>query len=127
STPHLSCVLFNSATGIAATHVPYRSGGAAMQDLLASRIDYQCTGVSTALGQIEAGKIKALAVLTRERSAIVPAIASAHEQGMTGFDAAVWYALFLPKAAPAAIVQRLAAATRPALPLPALPPHPHHN
>ena len=120
STPHLSCLLFNNATGITATHVPYRSGGAAMQDLLASRIDYQCTGVSTALGQIEAGKIKALAVLTRERSAIVPALASAHEQGVIGFDAAVWYALFLPKAAPAAIVQKLAAAMLTAMDTPAV-------
>ena len=98
-----------------------------MQDLLASRIDYQCTGVSTALGQIEAGKIKALAVLTRERSAIVPVIASAHKQGVTGFDAAVWYALFLPKATPAAIVQKLAAATLRAIDMPAVQQHLHEN
>src|SRR5262245_23818155 len=109
STPHLSCVLFNTATGITATHVPYRSGGAAMQDLLAGRIDYQCTGVSTAMAQVEAGKIKALAVLTRDRSPIVPAFASAHEQGVTDFDASVWYSLFVPKSTPAPIVHKVRA------------------
>ncbi len=120
STPHLSCVLFNTATGVSATHVPYRSGGAAMQDLLAGRIDYQCTGVSTALAQIEARKIKALAVLTRDRSPIVPAFASAHEQGVTDFDASVWYSLFVPRGTPAAIVQRLRAVTLSAMNTPAV-------
>ena len=111
STPHLSCVLFNTAIGVTVTHVPYRSGGAAMQDLLAGRIDYQCTGVSTALPQIEAGKVKAIAVLTRDRSPLVPQFPSAHEQGVSEFDASVWYGLLLPKGVPVAIAQTLRTAT----------------
>ena len=63
STPHLSCEMFNAAIGVSVTHVPYRSGGAAMQDLLAGRTDYQCTGFSTARAQIEGGKVKAIAIL----------------------------------------------------------------
>jgi tripartite-type tricarboxylate transporter receptor subunit TctC len=120
STPHLSCVLFNTAIGVAVTHVPYRSGGAAMQDLLAGRIDYQCTGVSTALPQIEAGKVKAIAVLTRDRSPLVPQFASAHEQGAAEFDASVWYGLMLPKGAPAAIVRKLHEATLTAMTMPSI-------
>ena len=120
STPHLSCVLFNTAIGVTATHVPYRSGGAAMQDLLAGRIDYQCTGVSTAMAQVDAGKIKALALLTRDRSPIVPSFPSAHEQGVTGFDASVWYSLFVPKSTPTPIVQKLRAVTLTAMSTPAI-------
>jgi tripartite-type tricarboxylate transporter receptor subunit TctC len=120
STPHLSCVLFNNAIGVSVTHVPYRSGGAAMQDLLAGRLDYQCTGVSTAMAQIEAGKIKALAMLTRDRSPIVPTLASAHEQGVTDFDASVWYSLFLPKGTPAPIVQKLRAVMLAAMDMPSV-------
>jgi tripartite-type tricarboxylate transporter receptor subunit TctC len=118
STPHLSCVLFNTAIGVSVTHVPYRAGGAAMQDLLAGRIDYQCTGVSTAMPQIEGGKVKAIAVLTRDRSPIVPTVASAHEQGVPEFDASVWYSLFVPKGTPAAIVQKLRAAALAAMDTP---------
>jgi len=120
STPHLSCVLFNNAIGVSVTHVPYRSGAAALQDLLAGRLDYQCTGVSTAMAQIEAGKIKALAMLTRDRSPIVPTLASAHEQGVTDFDASVWYSLFLPKGTPAPIVRKLRAVMLAAMDMPSV-------
>ena len=111
STPHLSCVLFNSAVGVSVTHVPYRSGGAAMQDLLAGRLDYVCTSVATAAPQIEARKVKAIATLARDRSPIVPALPSAHEQGVADFDASVWYGLLLPKGTPVGIVDRLVEAT----------------
>lgn len=111
STPHLSCVLLNNAIGVSVTHVPYRSGGAAMQDLLAGRIDYICTSVVTAVPQIEAKKVKAIAVLTKGRSPIVPAVPSAHEQGVTDFDASVWYGLMLPKGPPKVVVDDLIEAT----------------
>jgi tripartite-type tricarboxylate transporter receptor subunit TctC len=71
-----------------------------MQDLLAGRIDYVCTSVSTALPEIGAKKVKAIAALTRGRSPIVPALPTADEQGVTGFDASVWYGLMLPKEIP---------------------------
>jgi tripartite-type tricarboxylate transporter receptor subunit TctC len=57
--------------------------------------------------QIESATIKPLAVLTRERSPILPDLASAYEQGLTDFEATIWYALFLPKGTPAAIVRKL--------------------
>jgi tripartite-type tricarboxylate transporter receptor subunit TctC len=107
STPHLACVLLNAAIGIDVTHVPYRAGGLAMQDLLAGRIDYQCTSAATAVPQIESKKVNAIAILTKSRSPILPALASAHEQGLADFDAGVWYGLFFPKGTPAPIVQKL--------------------
>jgi tripartite-type tricarboxylate transporter receptor subunit TctC len=104
---HLACVLLNSAIGIDVAHVPYRSGAQALQDTLAGRIDYQCPSLPIALPQIKAGAVKALAVLSKSRSASLPELPSAQEQGLADFDVAGWYALFLPAATPADIVQKL--------------------
>src|SRR5229473_138302 len=107
SATHISCVLLNAAIGINVTHVPYRGGGPALQDLVAGRIDYQCLDAPIAMPQIEAGAVKAIAVPTRERSAVLPTLASAHEQGLTDFAAANWCAIFLPERTPAPIVGKL--------------------
>jgi tripartite-type tricarboxylate transporter receptor subunit TctC len=107
---HLACLLLNAALGINVTHVPYRSGGQAMQDLLAGRIDYQCPTGAVAVPQITGSKVKALAILSKKRSTILPSLPSAHEQGLTDFDIPTWYAIFLPKGTPKPIVQRLHAA-----------------
>jgi tripartite-type tricarboxylate transporter receptor subunit TctC len=108
---HLACVLLNAAIGIDVTHIPYRSGAQAMQDMLAGRIDYQCPSAPVALPQIKAATVRALAILSRNRSPGMPDLRSAHEQGLTDFDIPSWYALFLPSGVPAGIVQRLNGAT----------------
>jgi tripartite-type tricarboxylate transporter receptor subunit TctC len=110
SATHIACALLNAAIGISATHVPYRGGAPAMQDLIAGRIDYLCIDTPIAIPQIESHAVKAIAVLTRGRSPSLPALASAHEQGLTNFEASNWCGLFLPVATPAAIVGRLHAA-----------------
>jgi len=104
---HLACLLLNSAVGIEVAHVPYRSGAQALQDTLAGRIDYQCPSLPIALPQIRAGAVKALATLSKSRSASLPGLASAQEQGLADFDVAGWYALFAPAATPADIVHKL--------------------
>jgi tripartite-type tricarboxylate transporter receptor subunit TctC len=111
SAVQLSCVLLNAANGLSITHVPYRGSAPAMQDLIAGRIDYQCANVAPALGQIESHQVKAIALLSRHRTALVPDLSTADEQGLKNFDATLWFALFLPKGTPAAIVQKLNAAT----------------
>jgi tripartite-type tricarboxylate transporter receptor subunit TctC len=115
---HLACVLFNAAAGIDVAHVPYRSGGHAMQDLIASRLDYQCPSAPVALPQIVGKTVKALALLRKNRSPSMPDLPSAHEQGLTDFDIPSWYALFLPKGTPDAIVQKLHSATGAAMDMP---------
>jgi tripartite-type tricarboxylate transporter receptor subunit TctC len=107
---HLACVRLNLAIGIDVAHVPYRGSTPAMQDLVAGRIDYQCASGS-AMAQIESKAIKPIAILAKERSPILPQLPSAHEQGLGDFAAEVWFAIFLPRGAPAAIVQKLHAAT----------------
>jgi tripartite-type tricarboxylate transporter receptor subunit TctC len=104
---HLACALFNAAAGLTITHIPYRGGGPAMQDLVAGRIDYQCALTAVAIPQLEGNTIKAIAILTKSRSATLPGVASAHEQGLTDFEAYSWNAVFLPRGTPAAIVRKL--------------------
>jgi tripartite-type tricarboxylate transporter receptor subunit TctC len=107
SATHLACVLLNTTLGVNVTHVPYRGGGPAMQDLIAGRIDYLCIDTAIAIPQIESGAIRAIAILSRERSPVLPSLASVHEQGLPDFDATNWSAVFLPKGTPAPIVARL--------------------
>jgi tripartite-type tricarboxylate transporter receptor subunit TctC len=107
---HLTCALFNAALQISVTHVPYRGLAPAMQDLLAGRIDYLCPTITTAMPQLEARKIQAPAVLGAKRSAAFPDIPTAQEQGIKGFDANSWNAIFMPKATPTPIVAKLNAA-----------------
>jgi tripartite-type tricarboxylate transporter receptor subunit TctC len=107
SAPHLACVLLNAGLGINITHIPYRGGPPAIQDLISGLTDYACLSGTVAIPQIESQTIKALAILTKDRSPSFPALASAHEQGLPNFHASTWYAAFLPKRAPAPIVQKL--------------------
>lgn len=111
SAAHLACVVLNSAAGVTVTHVPYRGGGQAMQDLIAGRIDYQCPLLPIATQQIQSGSVKAIALLSRERSRTMPTLATAREQGLTEVEVSNWSAFFLPKGTPPAIVQKLHDAT----------------
>jgi tripartite-type tricarboxylate transporter receptor subunit TctC len=110
STQHLACALLNAALGVSTAHIPYRGGGPAMQEMIAGRIDYQCSSISIVLPQVETKTIEAIATLTLHGSPILQ-LPSAHEQGLNNFDASTWSAFFLPKATPAAIVRRLHDAT----------------
>ena len=62
SAVHLACAILNAAAGVKVTHIPYRGGGPAMQDLIAGRLDYQCTGSTNAMPQLESKTIKAIAL-----------------------------------------------------------------
>jgi len=107
---HLGCVLFNAAAGITAAHIPYRGGAPAMQDLIAGRIDYSCNIITSAFPQVRDRVIKSPANLAAKRAPLLPDLATAREQGMTGFDAGSWNAVFLPKGTPEPIVYKLNAA-----------------
>ncbi len=104
---YLACMMLNSAIGITVMHVPYRNVVQSMQDVIAGRIDYECLSLPLALPQITAKSLKAIALLSKRRSPNLPDLATADEQGLTGFDAASWYALFLPAGTPSAIIQKL--------------------
>jgi tripartite-type tricarboxylate transporter receptor subunit TctC len=97
SATHLGCVVLNTAMGTDITHVPYKGTGPAMQDLVASRIDYMCEIISTAKPQIDGGNVRALAIMTKDRSPVLPNLPTAIEQGLN-VEAYTWNAFFLPKA-----------------------------
>jgi tripartite-type tricarboxylate transporter receptor subunit TctC len=116
---HLGCALMNMVTGLDIVHVPYRGANPAMQDLMSGRVDYLCDIITTAKPQIDGGAVKAIAILTRERSPVLPTVPTAIEQGFA-VEAYTWNAFFLPKGTPEEIVQKLNHATVEAMKTPAL-------
>jgi tripartite-type tricarboxylate transporter receptor subunit TctC len=119
SATHLGCVVLNYVIGVNITHIPYRGTGPAMQDLAGGRIDYLCDIIATAKPQIDAGTVKGLAIMTKERAAVLPNLPTTLEQG-TDVQAYTWSAVFLPKNAPDAIVQKLNGAIVKAMKSPAV-------
>jgi tripartite-type tricarboxylate transporter receptor subunit TctC len=107
SAPHVGCILLNTAMQADVTHVPYRGSGPAMHDLIAGRTDFFCEALPTALAQIRSNTVKAIALLSRQRSKLLPELPTAQEQGLSGFEAYTWFALYLPHGTSQAIVDRL--------------------
>ena len=103
---HIACVVFNHVIGVNPTHVPYRGVALAVQDLIAGRIDYQCEQIVTAKPHIDAGSVKGIAMLTKERSPVMPGLPTALEQGFD-VETYAWTALFLPRRTPDPIVRTL--------------------
>ena len=107
SAMHLGCSMLDAAMGVTITHIPYRGGGPALQDLLAGRLDFMCTGSTNVLPQLATHAVKPLAVLSLKRTPLFPEIPTADEQGLAGFEAPLWWAVFMPKGTPPAIVRQL--------------------
>jgi tripartite-type tricarboxylate transporter receptor subunit TctC len=106
SATHLACVVLDTAMGTHITHVPYRGTGPAMSDLQASRIDFLCEVITTAKAQIDGGTVKAIALMTKTRSPVLPNLATTAEQGLNA-EGYTWNALFLPKGASDVVVAKL--------------------
>jgi tripartite-type tricarboxylate transporter receptor subunit TctC len=106
SATHLACALVNAAIGVSVTHVPYRAAVLATQDMVAGRVDYACPIASITIPQIKDGLVKPIAMISKERSTLLPDLPSAREQGLD-IDGETWSAFFLPKGTPATIVKKL--------------------
>ncbi|WP_018906935.1 tripartite tricarboxylate transporter substrate binding protein [Variovorax paradoxus] len=104
---HLGAALFVQRAGIRAVHVPYRGAGPAVQDLLGGQIQFMFLDMSSALAQIKAGKLRAIAVAPKSRFAGLPDVPTVAEQGYPGFDVHGWYGLLLKAGTPAPLMQRL--------------------
>jgi tripartite-type tricarboxylate transporter receptor subunit TctC len=115
SASHSCAILLNSAMGTNLVHVPYRGSAPVVQDLQAGRLDFGCEQSSSALPHIQAKTIKAIAVLARERIALLPELPTAREQGLLDVEAEPWFAYFLPKATSETIVSKLHAAVMTAM------------
>src|SRR5207237_10528528 len=118
---HLSGELFKAMTGTCMLHFPYRGSGPALMDLIGGTMDLMFDNLPSALPQIRAGKLKALAVTSAQRSAAVPELPTIAEAApLPGFDASSWFGLLAPAGTPGDIVLRLQQETAKALATPAL-------
>jgi tripartite-type tricarboxylate transporter receptor subunit TctC len=108
---HLSAELFKKLAQVEMVHVAYKGGAQANNDLIAGHIQVVFAPLVEVLSFIEAGKVRALAVTTKERSRRLPDLPTLAE-ALPGYEVALWNALFAPKGTPQAIIDRLAAATR---------------
>lgn len=115
---HLANELFNRRAGVQMTHIPYKGGGNAQNDLMAGQVQLYFAATASALPHVAAGKMKALAVTTPNRIAALPNVPTIAESGLPGFDATLWYGLIGPKNLPAPIVDKLNAAVNRALQTP---------
>ena len=120
TTTHLACALLNARIGAEVTHVPYRGSAPATNDLIGGQIDYVCGNIGAAIALINGKQVKALAMLSKERSALMPELPTPHEQGLTDYDVTTWTALFLPKGAPREIVDKLTEVTQATMETPAI-------
>jgi tripartite-type tricarboxylate transporter receptor subunit TctC len=103
----LSMELLKIRAGFAATHVPYKGSGMALNDLLAGVINVKMDGYVSSVGHIKAGKMKALAVTSRERIPELPEVPTIAEQGIPGFETTFWMAIVAPAGTPPAVVAKL--------------------
>ncbi len=118
---HLSGELFKTMTGTFMVHFPYRGSGPALLDLIGGNMDLMFDNLPSAMPQIKAGKLKALAVTSAERSAAVPELPTIAEAGpVKGFEASSWFGLLAPAGTPMDIVNRIQQETAKALGAPAL-------
>jgi tripartite-type tricarboxylate transporter receptor subunit TctC len=106
---HLATVLFSSLAGIDMMHVPYKGSPPAMADLLAGRVHLMIDAIPASLPHIKAGKLRALAVTSAERSRALPDVPTIAEAALPGFEVIGWLGFFAPAGVPAPIVQRLSA------------------
>jgi tripartite-type tricarboxylate transporter receptor subunit TctC len=104
---HLVTELFDSKAGIRMTHIPYRGTALAVTDLIAGQVQMVFADPISALPHINAGTLIALAVTSKDRSPVAPAVPTISESGYPGFDAIAWHGILAPANAPPAIVNRL--------------------
>jgi len=106
STAHLAAELFKSMSGTDMVHIPYKGAGLAIIDLVAGQVQVMFTGVSATLPHIKAGRLKALAVTSTKRLAVLPDVPAVSES-LSGYEVVTWYGVFAPAATADTIVGRL--------------------
>jgi tripartite-type tricarboxylate transporter receptor subunit TctC len=115
SLPHFSGALFAQRADIKVTHVPYPGSPQAVNDLLGGRVTMFFSPASTVIGQIAAGKLRALAIAATRRASILPDVPSMAEAGMPDFDTSLWFGLLAPVGTPRPAIDKVAAAAAKAM------------
>ena len=115
---HLAGELFKSMAGVNLVHIPYKGGGPAMVDLIAGHVELFVAVISTAVPQVKAGKVRALAVTAPKRSPALPEVPTVAETGLKGYEATNWYGMVAPPGTPVPLLDRLHKATVAVLEMP---------
>lgn len=118
STQHIAGEAFDMAAGVKGVHVPYKGSAQAHLDIIAGNVQMMFDTTSSAMGQIKAGKFKALAVTSDRRSSELPDVPTLIEAGLPGFDMTTWYAVYVTASSPPDVVARLQAELARAIALP---------
>jgi tripartite-type tricarboxylate transporter receptor subunit TctC len=108
--PHVAAELLKREAGIAATHVPYKTGGQAASDLIAGHVDFAIEGITVMRPHIEAGRVRALGTTGTQRVATLPAIPTLAQAGLPGYNFHGWVGIAAPAATPRPIIERAYAA-----------------
>jgi tripartite-type tricarboxylate transporter receptor subunit TctC len=115
TTLHLSGELFKRLAKVEMTHIPYRGGAPAINDLIPGRVDVIFDNMPSILSHVQAGHLRALAVTTKERVSVVPEIPTLDESGVPGFDVFSWFGFFVPAKTPPEVIAKINADTNAAL------------
>ena len=104
---HLSAELYKSLAGVFVTHIPYRGAAAGLTAVMADEVGFMFDNLPSALGLIQGGKLRALAVTTPQRSTALPQVPTMEEAGIKGYQVFAWFGLAAPAGLPAAVQQKL--------------------
>jgi tripartite-type tricarboxylate transporter receptor subunit TctC len=115
SASHLCGMLLQDAIGVKVTTVPYKGTAPAMNDLLGGQVDIMCDQTTNTTSYIKSGKIKAYAVTTPKRLAVLPDLPTTREAGLPAFEVAVWHGMYAPKGTPQDVVMKMNNALKVAL------------
>jgi tripartite-type tricarboxylate transporter receptor subunit TctC len=116
--PHLSAETFKLATGTKILHVPYKGGGAAMADLIAGNVHMLFASVLELSGHIKAGKLKALAITSKERVSALPDVPTLEESGIVGAESGSWLGMLAPAGTPQAVIDKVSGDLKTVLAMP---------
>ena len=104
---HLSAELFKFMAGVDMVHIPYKGTAPALTELVAGQVDLAFENMPALIPHIQAGRLRALAVTPSKRSAIMPELPTIAEAGLPGYDASVWFGVFVPAGTPRPVIDRL--------------------
>jgi tripartite-type tricarboxylate transporter receptor subunit TctC len=120
SAPHMATILFNRLTTTEMVHVPYKSGGLAVQSVLAGDTQVTFATPPSVLPLVKAGRLKAIAITSPRRSTLMPDLPGMEEAGLSGYDMSLWYGFFVSVGTPPDIIKKIFDATTAALKEPAV-------
>lgn len=107
SSAHLAGEVFKKAAGVNLTHIPYKGSGAAMADVIGGQVPLMFDALTAAMGHIQGGRMRALAVSSKQRSPILPDVATFEELKMPQMNLSTWHGMWAPKGTPAQVVKKL--------------------